>query len=149
MPRIVAKPSSPFDPGELFTVMTRSLGAITIPESATQNELSLDLALHRCMGREELLDRLLQQFQATHADDAAHLHALLAEADLRALARRAHDVAASAGAIGAEALCDVARRLQQAADANDVLACAPLVHELAQRHASALQQVARHLARSG
>ena len=139
----------PFDPGELFTVMTRSLGAITIPESATQNELSLDLALHRCMGREELLDRLLQQFQATHADDAAHLHALLAEADLRTLGRRAHDVAASAGAIGAEALCDVARRLQQAADANDVLACTPLVEELAQRHASALQQVARHLARPG
>ncbi len=143
----------PFEPRELFDVLARHLPQAAAPAAApvspsrtdvdAPTAVSWELGLHRCLGRKELHQRILERFLATRAEDADRVLAALREGDAMAAELIAHTMVSTAGTIGADGLSAAARALQQALQDRDVERVTPLAAAFALEHARvvvALQQ---------
>ena len=135
----------PFEPRELFEVLARhlppALASAEAPASPSETgsdadaPVSWELGLHRCLGRHELHQRILERFFATRGDDADRLQAALREGDALTAERIAHTMVSTAGTIGAEGLSAAARALQQALQDRDVERVAALATAFSTEHA--------------
>ncbi len=113
--------SKPFAPADLFAAVARA-----VPDTRGRPEapaprpaeavvpVSRELGLQRCLGREELLERITARFVASGADAARQARTALAQGRLEELLRVAHMMVSSAGTIGAEPLAAAALALQRA-----------------------------------
>jgi HPt (histidine-containing phosphotransfer) domain-containing protein len=79
-------------------------------------ELPLDLQqlVHRCMGRIDLAERLLNSFENRFPTDLAQVEQCLAEGDPAKLARICHQLKGAAANISAPQLHSVMSRMEQA-----------------------------------
>jgi len=119
--------SKPFDPAELFRILTRHLPrhpgeepAPPPPAAAAREAVSLQQGLDRCLGRVDIYRKIATRFVDTQASVASQMTAQL-DAGLHSdAARMAHSLVSSAGTLGAERLSGLARRLQQSLDAGDL-----------------------------
>jgi two-component system, sensor histidine kinase and response regulator len=120
----------PYEPAQLFRTLAHWLGwraagtGAPAPVPVPAVVMDFGLGLQRCMGREDLLRRLLQAFVQAHADDRQRLGQALAQGALDAVARLAHGAMSAAGAIGAVRLQLQAAALESAARSGDLTACA-------------------------
>ncbi len=113
--------SKPFNPADLFAAIARAVRSprgptdAALPDpAAPQAPVSRDLGLQRCLGREELLDRITARFVENRAEAAQQARAALAQGRLDELLHIAHTTVSSAGTIGAEPLSAAALALQRA-----------------------------------
>jgi CheY-like chemotaxis protein len=134
--------TKPFDPHQLFAVMARWLpveparqNGVAEEGEATPEAISFELGLKGCLGRTELYDKILRRFLDARAGDAAQVQACLASNDGAQMAAIAHTMVANAGTIGASALSDAARRLQQAVDADERAQWPDLARAFSHQHA--------------
>jgi len=129
--------TKPFDPHQLFAVMARWLPATAARENeAAEGEaISYELGLKGCLGRTELYERILRRFTEARAGDAGLVAVCLASNDGVQMAAIAHTMVSNAGTIGALALSDAARRLQQAADADERALWPALAQAFSHQHA--------------
>ena len=119
--------SKPFDPAELFRILTRHLPrhpgeepAPPPPAAVAREAVSLQQGLDRCLGRVDIYRKIATRFVDTQASVASQMTAQL-DAGLHSdAARMAHSLVSSAGTLGAERLSGLARRLQQSLDAGDL-----------------------------
>ena len=149
----------PFEPQELFEVLARHLppalapaaaaASASLPETGIDADaaVSWELGLHRCLGRQELHQRILERFLATRSEDADRLQAALREGDALAAERIAHTMVSTAGTIGAEGLSTAARSLQQALQAGDAGRVAPLAAAFVHEHARVMTTLQQRAAR--
>jgi two-component system sensor histidine kinase/response regulator len=149
--------SKPFEPRELFAVLGRWLAApiaaapVAAAVASTMGDdeggLSVELGLHRCLGRADLHARVLRRYLETRAEDATALRAALGRGDRRGAAFIAHVVISAAGAAGAERLSSIARALQIALDRGDDVRVAAGVDAFAAQHDLVIRQMRAYLAR--
>jgi HPt (histidine-containing phosphotransfer) domain-containing protein len=149
----------PFEPHTLFKAVARWLPptvglppplAPSSPDSATaaNASISFESGLSRCLGRVELYHRVLSRFLEMRQSDSARIALALAQKDPATVAQIAHDVVATAGAIGADALSAAAAELQRAAGAASRGEAADWRTPTArfnQLHLDALHQLREHL----
>ncbi len=114
--------TKPFEPSELFGVLGKWV-KLEAPERAVAAEdpvaapgINAELGLKRCLGRQDLYQRLLDRYQALHEDSGAQIRTALAANELDRASGLAHSLVSSAGTIGAEGLSEAARALQMAID---------------------------------
>lgn len=106
----------------------------------TDQSVSFEDGLRRCLGRIELYDRIARRFLDTRAGDAASARSALAAGELAPLRKLSHDLTSTAGTLGAEALSAAAQALQAAVDdGTGAAGLAPLVEALAAEHALAVR----------
>ncbi|MBC7994158.1 MAG: response regulator, partial [Rhizobacter sp.] len=136
--------TKPFDPHRLFAVMARWLPAKAPAGRPEGDAISFELGLKGCLGRTELYDRILRRFVEARADDAAQVQACLASNDGEQIAAIAHTMVSNAGTIGALALSDAARQLQQAVDADERALWPELAQAFSDQHARAMAALRAH-----
>jgi len=83
-------------------------------ESELNEPVSFSLGLHRCVGNAELYRRLLDRFVATRLTVPDDIRGLWLAGNLTESAMMAHSMISTAGTLGATALSEAARALQQA-----------------------------------
>ncbi|MDY0746510.1 Hpt domain-containing protein [Paucibacter sp. R3-3] len=83
-------------------------------ESEVKEPVSFSLGLHRCVGNAELYRRLLDRFLTTRLTVPDDIRSLWLGGDLTDSAMMAHSMISTAGTLGATALSEAARALQQA-----------------------------------
>jgi PAS domain S-box-containing protein len=144
--------SKPFEPYALFATLARWLPAGAGPAAAvpalegTARGLSIELGLRRCMGRRDLYERIARRSVDSGARLPEEIAAALAAGDRRGAARMAHSLISSAGTLGASALSDLARALQDAIEGDAVTRTPALLAALAAEHALVWAALDAHLA---
>ena len=107
--------------------------------------VSFENGLRRCLGRVALYDRIARRFLQTRADDAHKLQAAVDRVDLDTVRKLAHDIASTAGTLGADGLSATALAIQVAADEGaDVTVLAHLAQQFSSQHAVVLNALASY-----
>ena len=116
----------PFGPSELFAKLVQWLPpkeAKPTPALASQIDVApaheavrFDLALERCMGRVDLLEKIASRFLTMRRSEPQDIRQAWSRGDLEAASHLAHAAISTAGALGAETLADIARALQHTLD---------------------------------
>jgi HPt (histidine-containing phosphotransfer) domain-containing protein len=96
---------------------------------------SFAAGLHRCAGRVDVYERILDRFLSSRLSEPADIQRAMKRADLKQASRIAHCSISTAGTIGASALSECARKLQIAIDAGDTARLPELVEAYACQHA--------------
>jgi two-component system sensor histidine kinase/response regulator len=116
--------TKPIDPGTLFAALARRLGPPAAPvrdgaaaAPVAPAGMSIAQGLRRCMGRTDLYRRVAQRYLQQWTAQRRALRAAAATGDARAMAETAHALIAGAGTVGADALAELARQLQEQAEA--------------------------------
>ena len=127
--------SKPFEPRELLAVLSRWLqpapgGEAALAAAPTVSPapaalavdqepeaVRFDLGLHRCLDRRDLYDKIVRRFLDTRGGDGLLMRDALARGDHKAATLMAHSQVSTAATVGAEALSEAARSLQQALQA--------------------------------
>lgn len=112
---------------------------------AVRSGISYENGMRRCLGRAELYDRIARRFLETRADEPRKLQAALDGGDRELMRRLSHDMASTAGTLGADGLSATAQALQAAVDgdaAHDALA--PLVDLFTREFAVVLNGLASY-----
>jgi two-component system sensor histidine kinase/response regulator len=153
--------TKPLHPREFFGVLAKWIGGaepVAGPRRATVVEaiepavaratpsVSFALGLHRCVGRVDLYERILDRFLNSRLSEPADIRHALDRADLKQAARIAHSSISTAGTIGANGLSDCARELQLAIDAGDADRWPELVDTFARQHAVVASDIRRYFA---
>jgi len=114
----------PVDPDELLRVLGAHLKSVPAPAPAAAAgdaggeplpelpDFDLPAALRRMGGERALLERLLRDFAAEHADFPARLAACLDAGELHEAARRLHTLKGVAANLGARRVAEAARQLE-------------------------------------
>jgi signal transduction histidine kinase/DNA-binding response OmpR family regulator/HPt (histidine-containing phosphotransfer) domain-containing protein len=152
--------AKPIDPDQLFRTLKHwirprpGLGAAAAPAAPSQAVTAADLSLpdlpgidmadglSRMMGRKDLYLSILRKFAASNRQAAEQARAALAQDDSDSARRLAHTVKGLAGNIGAKALQEAARELE---DLLSQSAAAPGMAERLERFEAALQSVIQAL----
>jgi PAS domain S-box-containing protein len=134
--------TKPVEPRELFAVLARWLPATAATAAPA---VDFTLGLQRCLGRDDLYQRILGRFADTRGDDGATLRRQFASGDLAGAAALAHTLISSAATIGADPLSAAARALQDALDEARMDALPALLDRLQQLHALVLLAVSDRL----
>jgi len=135
--------TKPFDPKELFRVLLKWLGQ---PQRVGESEkVSVASGLVHCMGNEVLYQKLVRRYIEEGARAHEHIEALLEVGQLQQASDVAHSLVSSAGTVGARALSDVARRLQQALDQRTMDQVPSLLEALKREEALADEALSRYL----
>lgn len=114
--------------------------------AAVQSGISFESGMRRCLWRVTLYDRIARRFMDLRKDAPQHLQAALDAGDREVLHRLSHDLASTAGSLGADALSATARALQIAIDegaAPDHLGA--LVQLFSREHAVVLYALAAYV----
>ena len=82
------------------------------------------------MGDEELVEEVLREFLKGTPDIIASLKSAAAEGDASTLQREAHTITGSAANVGAEALSEVAARIEVAGESSDIERATGLIPRL-------------------
>jgi len=107
--------------------------------------VSFETGLRRCLGRVALYDRIARRFLETRVDEARKLQAAVDRGDLAAVRRLAHDIASTAGTLGADGLSATALALQAAADEGaDAASLVQLAQRFSSQHAGVLNALAAY-----
>jgi signal transduction histidine kinase/CheY-like chemotaxis protein/HPt (histidine-containing phosphotransfer) domain-containing protein len=115
--------TKPLEPAELFSVLSRWLASTQAqPTAAAQKPSAGAAQLHvdiedgrrRCLGRQDLYNRIAERFVSSRGADAAQLLAAAEQNDTQTLLLIAHTTASTAGTLGARALSEIGRQLQSA-----------------------------------
>ncbi len=143
--------TKPIDPGTLFAVLARRLGTAapaTAPDRAAPGVggVSIALGLKRCMGRVELYRRVVQRYLQQWAAQRQVLKDAPGHGDAAALAATAHSLVAGAGTVGADALAQLARQLQAAAEAGEQAQWPALIDAMEREGAATEAALAAYLA---
>jgi signal transduction histidine kinase/DNA-binding response OmpR family regulator len=140
--------TKPLDPREFAEVISRWLapGRKPIARLAVMEMPSVDLPslLNRCMGRKDLVNRLLQKFSDQAQADMTELSEALARNDLDQLRLVSHRIKGAAANISAEALRDCASRLERLSRQKTLEPAAETLSELQGRFEAVLQFVRSH-----
>jgi PAS domain S-box-containing protein len=149
--------AKPIEPAELFGVLARWVRSAPTPPAGTTagapgeagtRAVHVEEGLRRCMGRQDLYDRIVGRFLASRADDGRLLADALARGDHKAAELIAHTTTSSAGTLGARRLSEAARELQlalhQQAGDDQLL---PLARAFADAHAQVVAELQHHVAR--
>lgn len=117
--------TKPFEPAELFAVITRwverrQTESLALPNGSDNNshqEAPVDFVdgLHRCLGREELHVKIISRFIENDAEHLTEVQRALTARDWNALVLMAHKSTSSAGTLGARQLSKLARQLETTA----------------------------------
>lgn len=123
--------AKPVDPAALYLSLARWLPINTrTPNGLTQVEniptshpdaisiLDIPAALSRLRGKQELYQKLLQQFIQLHEDNTEQMHASLQSGDLATLQRMAHSLKGVAGTLSMGQLQQCAIQLEQTVKSN-------------------------------
>jgi HPt (histidine-containing phosphotransfer) domain-containing protein len=89
-----------------------SFSSVPIETPQATPVLDLQQLRDRCLGNEELVERILDKLEHTLADEMRELHGSLLRADYVALATIAHRLKGTAANVGAELLREVAQQLE-------------------------------------
>ncbi|HET8871273.1 MAG TPA: response regulator, partial [Aquabacterium sp.] len=135
--------TKPFDPKELFRTLLKWMGHPAPP--AEQERVSVAVGLERCMGNEVLYQKLVRRYMEEGSKAHEHIQALLETGQLAQASDVAHSLVSSAGTIGASALSNVARRLQQAIDEGATERFGHLIEELRREETLADEALSRYL----
>jgi PAS domain S-box-containing protein len=144
--------SKPFDPADLFGVLTRHLlpaqpAAVPAPGApAAGGGLSIAEGLRRCMGKADLYRRIAGRFLESRLPAADEVRERLDAGRPVEAARVAHTLISSAGTLGAPRLSELARQLQHVLDAQDQAAARAMLPLLAQEQALVIAELQRYLA---
>ncbi|WP_457418005.1 Hpt domain-containing protein [Roseateles sp. P5_E7] len=107
--------------------------------------VSFETGLRRCLGRLALYDRIARRFLETRAGDARKLQAAVDLGDLDSVRKLSHDIASTAGTLGADGLSATALALQAAADAGaHAASLARLAQRFTAQHAEVLAALAAY-----
>ena len=151
--------TKPLHPTELFGVLAKWVGgtepgAGTLRRTVTEavepvvprpaSSVSFTLGLHRCVGRVDLYERILDRFLSSRLSEPEDIQRALDRVDLKQAARIAHSSISTAGTIGANGLSDCARELQLAIDAGDAARWPELVDTFARQHAVVASDIRRY-----
>jgi PAS domain S-box-containing protein len=144
--------AKPFEPRELFTVLTRWLQAVPPPLApppgapAAAGGVSLELGLRRCLGRTELYQKIVRRFVAAQPPVPQEIAEALAAGAVEPALRAAHMLISTAGTLGASALSERARELQAALQEGDAAQRGAGLRALAAEHARVSQALHDYLA---
>lgn len=131
-------------PNDLFLALAPWLGAAGAGP-ALRSGVVFETGLRRCLGKRALYDRIARRFLDTRAGEARTLQAALDRGDLDAMRCLSHDIASTAGTLGADGLSATALALQAAVDAGaDAAALVPLVDLFSREHAVVLNALASY-----
>ncbi len=133
--------TKPFDPKELFRVLLKWLGQPV----RDAEKVSVASGLAHCMGNEVLYQKLVRRYIEDGSRAHEHIQALLDVGQVQQASDVAHSLVSSAGTVGARALSDVARRLQQALDQGTMDQVPPLLDTLKREEALADEALSRYL----
>jgi len=100
--------------------------------------------VERCVGRLDLVQRILDKFQAQFAGDLDQLEAALEQADLAGVSRLAHRLKGSAANVAAPRLRATAEGIEKRAAGGDVDALADCCWTLREEWSRFRQAVAAH-----
>jgi two-component system sensor histidine kinase/response regulator len=148
--------TKPFEPDVLLSMLARWLsgearGAATAARASAIADgsagLSFDEGLRNCLGKAQVYERVLGRYHAEKDHVVADIRAAQDRGDLKEAARLAHSLISTAGILGAKAMSDTARRLENAFEAADLAAARPLLDELDRQNESASRAAADYLAR--
>jgi len=143
--------TKPFDPQQLFRVIASVLGpAGQAPHApaislAARSGVLIQLGLDRCLGRRELYDKIAARFVKDKSGLPAEMSSLLAAGHVEQAATLAHNLISTAGTLGALALSNLARRLQEEFDARRAEHYPPLLQELSAEHPHVIATLIAHL----
>jgi len=115
------------------------------PEIKEPDEpVSFSLGLHRCVGNAALYRRLLERFLATRLSVPEDIRGLWLDGNLTESAMMAHSMISTAGTLGATALSEAARALQQALshEPAQVEACLAVFRD---EHSLATASIRKHI----
>ncbi len=132
--------TKPFDPKELFQVLTQWIRPRQAPE-----KLSVSMGLDHCMGNVALYQKLVRRFRDGGTQTHHQIRELLTAGQLEAASGLAHSMVSSAGTIGASDLSRVARMLQQAIDDRAQARWPSLLDDLAREEVQVDQALTRYL----
>ena len=112
---------------------TAERGGAYRAESAPGAELPIDMKqlVHRCLGRIDLVERLLNSFESRFPEDLSQIEQCLHEEDSTQLTQLIHQLKGSAGNVSAPALHALMTRMEQAVKAKrteDASRCLEDVH---------------------
>jgi two-component system sensor histidine kinase/response regulator len=139
--------TKPFEPTELFAVLERWIAPAAAAGVALAPALSIDAGLARCLGRVDLHERILRRYLETRADEPARIRQALDARDLERARGLAHGLISTAGTMGADALSELARTLEQAIDERAAARWPSLVDALDAQHRGVVAAVRAHLER--
>jgi PAS domain S-box-containing protein len=139
--------TKPFEPSELFAVLERWIAPAAAAGVAHAPALSIDAGLARCLGRVDLHERILRRYLETRADEPARIRLALDARDLERARSLAHGLISTAGTMGADALSELARTLEQAIDERAAARWPSLVDALEAQHRGVVASVRAHLER--
>lgn len=140
--------TKPLEIGEFAKVLSRWLApgrkSVTSPLITDTPAVDFTSLLHRCMGRTELANRLLQKFSDQGESDLGELGEALAQKDSERVRLVAHRIKGSAANISAEALSECASRLERMGREKELGCAAETLDELRGRFEAVLQFVRWH-----
>ena len=137
--------TKPFEPGQLFAVLSNWVTAQASRPLAAGESVSFELGIQRCHGRRELYLRIVDRFVSTHGDDPAKIVAAIDAGEWGKAADIVHNVVSMAGTIGAQGLSEAARALQVAINMAEVEQWDTLLEAFAGQHASVMLQLRSYL----
>jgi CheY-like chemotaxis protein len=143
--------TKPFDPAQLFRVLAGVLAGHALPAQAaaparvSRGGVLFQLGLERCLGRRELYDKIVRRYLTDRTDLPQRMRDALGDGRREEAARLAHSLISTAGMLGAIALSDLARELQQAIDAGTSAGLNPLLDALTHEHSVVGAALAAHI----
>ena len=110
--------------------------------------IDLEQLTVRCMGRMELVERILTKFNDALGEDLSKLEQAMRAADTDEVARHAHRINGSAATVSALRLQQCAGRLQSQAEARELVAIERSIQEMRAEYSRLSTEISSRQARA-